>query len=103
MYVLGLGNFESYSYPVRLNLTAPSGGSSRGASPHSPNADASSRSIGALALKVRCGQNQSALITSDGALYTWGRFEGGLLGHFGLCKDEMKPRQVMALSGTLIF
>lgn len=96
----GLGNYESYSYPVRLNLTAPSGGSSRGGSAAgSPHADVATRTIGALALKVRCGQNQSALITADGALYTWGRCEGGLLGHFGICKDEMKPRQVVALAG----
>lgn len=45
---------------------------------------------------ITCGSNQSAAITSNGELYTWGSGEDGCLGH-GDRANQLRPKQV----GTL--
>ena len=43
--------------------------------------------------EITCGSNQSAAITSNGELYTWGSGEDGCLGH-GDTANQLKPKQV---------
>ncbi|XP_022244118.1 E3 ubiquitin-protein ligase HERC2-like isoform X2 [Limulus polyphemus] len=50
---------------------------------------------------VACGSSHSAAITSNGDLYTWGLGEYGRLGH-GDNLTQLKPRQVLALSGQRV-
>ena len=42
---------------------------------------------------IACGSNQSAAITSNGELYTWGSGEDGCLGH-GDKANQLRPKQV---------
>ena len=42
---------------------------------------------------ITCGSNQSAAITSNGELYTWGSGEDGCLGH-GDRANQLRPKQV---------
>lgn len=42
---------------------------------------------------IACGSNQSAAITSNGELYTWGSGEDGCLGH-GDTANQLRPKQV---------
>ena len=42
---------------------------------------------------IACGSNQSAAITSNGELYTWGSGEDGCLGH-GDKSNQLRPKQV---------
>lgn len=42
---------------------------------------------------IACGSNQSAAITSNGELYTWGSGEDGCLGH-GDKENQLRPKQV---------
>ena len=42
---------------------------------------------------ITCGSNQSAAITSNGELYTWGSGEDGCLGH-GDKANQLRPKQV---------
>jgi alpha-tubulin suppressor-like RCC1 family protein len=53
---------------------------------------------GAKVRQVSCGPFHSALITVDGALYTWGEGAFGALGH-GDFLPQHAPRRVEALSG----
>ena len=42
---------------------------------------------------IACGSGYSAVITSNGELYTWGQGNRGQLGH-GDCLNTSKPKQV---------
>jgi len=49
--------------------------------------------------EITCGSNQSAAITSNGELYTWGSGEDGCLGH-GDTSNQLKPKQVREIQST---
>ena len=50
---------------------------------------------------IACGSNQSAAITSNGELYTWGSGEDGCLGH-GDKTNQLRPKQVRKEFSTFI-
>ncbi|KAB5583793.1 hypothetical protein PHYPO_G00099730 [Pangasianodon hypophthalmus] len=50
---------------------------------------------------IACGSTYSAAITTDGALYTWGRGNYGRLGH-GSSEDQTTPMLVTALKGLKV-
>jgi alpha-tubulin suppressor-like RCC1 family protein len=53
------------------------------------------------AVAVACGRQQTAAVTADGALYTWGIGFEGSLGH-GSKVNEAAPKRVMALEGEFV-
>lgn len=50
---------------------------------------------------ISCGNEHSAILTSDGKLFTWGQGEGGLLGH-GDCESLSIPKQIHLLDPVKI-
>lgn len=54
--------------------------------------------LGQRVTAAACGSAHSACVTSEGALFTWGRGRYGRLGH-GTAEDASRPRRVHALVG----
>jgi E3 ubiquitin-protein ligase HERC2 len=52
--------------------------------------------VGKTVVDAACGSSHSACITSDGALFTWGKGRYGRLGHNDH-ENQMKPKKVIAL------
>jgi len=50
--------------------------------------------------RIAAGKDHSLAITSDGAVFTWGRGESGQLGH-GCYMDVSEPKQVMAIAAAI--
>ncbi|KAF1779144.1 EF-Hand 1, calcium-binding site [Phytophthora cactorum] len=50
--------------------------------------------------RIAAGKDHSLAISSDGAVFTWGRGDSGQLGH-GCYMDVSEPKQVMAISAAI--
>ncbi|PIK33655.1 putative E3 ubiquitin-protein ligase HERC2, partial [Apostichopus japonicus] len=64
-------------------------------------ADLPDMDSGNLVTSISCGAGYSAVITSNGQLYTWGKGLYGRLGH-GTSDDQPKPKLVEGLQGEQV-